>query len=378
MSSDFLIKSINTDDYEKELELIGFDSSYKHKAVEKLIFKNLKIYSLTVPQANILKQVALSVGADCATHKEVITGKKEISDAILSGSFSQLRKIAQKLRFQPFGLKILADKIEEQLNRKQIQTKIVGILNITDNSFSDGGEFNSFEKAVKHFDELVQDGADIIDIGAESTKPNTKGVSSEEQIKKIVPVLEYVKDKYNIPISIDTRSSLVAQECLRKGASIINDVSGLKYDPRIAKVVAEHNATLVIQHSLGNEVNMVENVEYENIMDDVFYDINRQITLAKHYGVESIIIDPGIGFDKNLEENFVIINRIEEFFSLGYPVMTGISRKSLLNLKDSSNEEKDIYTLALNTLAIEHNVDYIRVHNVKMHKKLFETYKKLF
>lgn len=378
MSSDFLIKSINTDDYEKELELIGFDSSYKHKAVEKLIFKNLKIYSLTVPQANILKQVALSVGADCATHKEVITGKKEISDAILSGSFSQLRKIAQKLRFQPFGLKILADKIEEQLNRKQIQTKIVGILNITDNSFSDGGEFNSFEKAVKHFDELVQDGADIIDIGAESTKPNTKGVSSEEQIKKIVPVLEYVKDKYNIPISIDSRSSLVAQECLRKGASIINDVSGLKYDPRIAKVVAEHNATLVIQHSLGNEVNMVENVEYENIMDDVFYDINRQITLAKHYGVESIIIDPGIGFDKNLEENFVIINRIEEFFSLGYPVMTGISRKSLLNLKDSSNEEKDIYTLALNTLAIEHNVDYIRVHNVKMHKKLFETYKKLF
>lgn len=378
MSSDFLIKSINTDDYEKELELIGFDSSYKHKAVEKLIFKNLKIYSLTVPQANILKQVALSVGADCATHKEVITGKQEISDAILSGSFSQLRKIAQKLRFQPFGLKILADKIEEQLNRKQIQTKIVGILNITDNSFSDGGEFNSFEKAVKHFDELVQDGADIIDIGAESTKPNTKGVSSEEQIKKIVPVLEYVKDKYNIPISIDTRSSLVAQECLRKGASIINDVSGLKYDPRIAKVVAEHNATLVIQHSLGNEVNMVENVEYENIMDDVFYDINRQITLAKHYGVESIIIDPGIGFDKNLEENFVIINRIEEFFSLGYPVMTGISRKSLLNLKDSSNEEKDIYTLALNTLAIEHNVDYIRVHNVKMHKKLFEIYKKLF
>lgn len=378
MSSDFLIKSINTDDYEKELELIGFDSSYKHKAVEKLIFKNLKIYSLTVPQANILKQVALSVGADCATHKEVITGKQEISDAILSGSFSQLRKIAQKLRFQPFGLKILADKIEEQLNRKQIQTKIVGILNITDNSFSDGGEFNSFEKAVKHFDELVQEGADIIDIGAESTKPNTKGVSSEEQIKKIVPVLEYVKDKYNIPISIDTRSSLVAQECLRKGASIINDVSGLKYDPRIAKVVAEHNATLVIQHSLGNEVNMVENVEYENIMDDVFYDINRQITLAKHYGVESIIIDPGIGFDKNLEENFVIINRIEEFFSLGYPVMTGISRKSLLNLKDSSNEEKDIYTLALNTLAIEHNVDYIRVHNVKMHKKLFETYKKIF
>ena len=249
-------------------------------------------------------------------------------------------------------------------------------MNITSNSFSDGGKYNSTEDACRRFSELVEEGADIIDIGAESTKPGVKGVSSEEQLEKILSVLEYVKKSgYEIPVSIDTRSSLVAEECLKKGASIINDVSGLKYDPRIADVVAKYDASLVIQHSLGNEVNMAGNNGYESVVDDVYYDLSRQVKLAKLKGVKSVIIDPGLGFDKNREDNFRIINRIEEFYSLGYPVMLGISRKSLLGLQGAENEEKDIYTLALNTLAVEHKVDYIRVHNVKLHKKFLDIYK---
>lgn len=371
----FLIKQIVNADYEKELEQIGYDSSYRSKAKEKLMFKNLKIYNLSLPQANILKQLALSLGADCATNRDVITGKAETSDVILSGSFSQLNKISQKLKLQPFSMSQLADAIKNQLEKKTERTKIVGILNITNNSFSDGGQYNTYGKACEKFTQLVDEGSDIIDIGAESTKPGAKPISSQEQLDKILPILKYAQEKgYNVPISIDTRSSIVAQECLNNGAKIINDVSGLKYDPRIAKVVAEKNATLVIQHSLGNEVNMAEYENYENVIDDVFYDLNRQINLAKYYGVNSIIIDPGIGFDKNLEDNFKIINRIEEFYSLGYPVMLGISRKSLLNMPNSSNEEKDIYTLALNTLAIEHKVDYLRVHNVKIHKNLLNLY----
>lgn len=373
----FLIKQITNSDWEKELELIGFDKSYRHKAVDKLLFKNLKIYDLSLPQANILKQIALSVGADCATNKDVITGNKEYSDAILSGSHAQLSKIAQKIKNQPFSLSVLGEEIEAQLIEKDVKTKIVGILNITENSFSDGGKYNSTESACAHFDELVEDGADVIDIGAESTKPGAPSVPCDEQLGKILPVLDYIKNSnHKVPISIDTRSSIVAEECLKTGASIINDVSGLKYDPRIAKVVSRYNGTLVIQHSLGNEKNMSENNEYESVVDDVFYDLSRQIKRAKMDGVENIIVDPGIGFDKNLEDNFRIINRIEDFYSLGYPVMIGISRKSLLNMKEASNEEKDLYTLALNTLAIEHNVDYIRVHNVKIHKKLMDLYKK--
>ena len=156
--------------------------------ISQFLFKNIKIYDLTVAQANILKQTALSVGADCATHREVITGKIENSDAILSGSFAQLNKIAIKLKYQPFGLADLADKIVEQLNEKHTKTKIVGILNITPNSFSDGFMYSTTEKACEHFKQLISDGADIIDIGAESTKPGAPAISAEKQLEKIIQV----------------------------------------------------------------------------------------------------------------------------------------------------------------------------------------------
>lgn len=377
MDKNFLIKQIKNADWEKELELIGYDKSNYHNATDKFLYKNLKIYDLTPAQANILKQTALSVGADCATHREVITGKVESSDAILSGSFSQLNKISEKLKHQPFGLSKLADIINNQLIEKHSKPKIIGILNITSNSFSDGGKYNTTETACEHFIQLLSDGADIIDIGAESTKPGAPAIPADMQLEKIIPVLKFIKEnKYNIPISIDTRLSEVADECLKNGASIINDVSGLKLDNNMADTIAKHQATVILQHSLGNERNMVQNVNYKSVVDDVFLDLNRQIELAKSKNIENIIIDVGIGFDKGLEDNFRLLNRIEEFYSLGYPVMTGISRKSFLNLKEASNEEKDTYTLALNTLAIEHSVDFIRVHNVKLHKKLLEVYRK--
>lgn len=377
MDNKFVIKTVSNADWEKELELIGYDKSYRHKAVDKFLFKNIKIYGLSPAQANIIKQIALSVGADCATHREVITGKIEKSDAILSGSFSQLNKIAKKLRYQPFSLKNLSDKIVKQLSEKPSKTKIMGILNITSNSFSDGGLYNTTETACRHFKTLISEGADIIDIGAESTKPGAPAIPADMQLEKILPVLDFIKsNKYNIPISIDTRSSKVAEECLKNGATIINDVSGLKYDEKMAEIVAKHEATLIIQHSMGNERNMEEEYSYKSVTDSVYCDLFKQVEIAKSKGIDNIIIDVGIGFDKNLEDNFRLINRIEEFFTLGYPVMLGISRKSLLNLKDNSNEEKDIFTLALNTLAIEHGVDIIRVHNVGLHKKLIDIYKK--
>ena len=372
--SDFIIKSINNANWEHELEIVGFDKSYSHKFSDKFMHKNLKIYNLKIAQANILKQIALTVGADCAVHRETITGNTEFSDVILCGSFSQLNKIAHKLKGQPFSLSNLGENILNQLFEKHNKTKLVGILNITPNSLSDGGKYDSIEKACEHFEQLVTDGADIIDIGAESTKPNAEPVSAEIQLKKILPVLEYVKRKqFNVPISIDTRCSIVAEECLNNSATIINDVSGLKYDENMANVVAQNNAILILQHS-KNVINMSSEIVYENIMDDIFLDLNKQIQFAKQVGITNLIIDPGIGFDKNRADNFRIINRIEELYSFGYPVMTGISRKSMLNMADKSNEEKDIFTLALNTLAIEHHVDYIRVHNVKLHKELIDTY----
>lgn len=376
---DFILREIKDTDIEKEINAIGFDKSYSHKAKEKFEYKNIKIYSLTSAMANILKQTALSVGCDCATHREVITGKIENSNCILGGSVSQIKKIAEKLKFQPFGLKELGKKLENScpplaggpksmISRRG--TKLVGILNLTTNSFSDGGMYNDFEKAKEHLLELISDGADIIDIGAESTKPYSSPVSPKEQLEKLLPIIDFAKNKTTI--SIDTRSAIVAEECINAGANIINDVSGFDYDEKMVDVIAKHNIPIIIQHSQGTPETMQISPHYNNLIEDIFLNLKKKIDFAHSKNIKNIIIDPGIGFGKTKEDNFEIIKRIEEFQSLNCPIMLGISRKSLLDMPNADNLAKDIYTTAINALAIERNVDYIRVHNIKMHRKLID------
>ena len=374
---DFVLKEIVTDDLEKELSDVGFDKSYIQKACDKFVYKNIKIFDLTPAQANILKQTALSVGADCATHRETITGKVEKTDCILGGSISQLEKIAKKLSCQPFGLKKLGEMLCRRPQSGSEGCKIAGILNLTTNSFSDGGEFYEFDKAIEHLNEMINDGADVIDIGAESTKPYSEPVSAAEQLAKLVPLLEYIKENdIKIPVSIDTRSSAVARKCLELGADIINDVSGFDYDEKMPEVIAEFNAKVIIQHSKGTPQNMQDKPVYENLTDEIYLGLKNKIDIALSKGIkrENIIIDPGIGFGKTREDNFEIIRRIEELYGLGCPVMLGVSRKSLLNMPDEDNFTKDIFTLALNAVAINKKVDYIRVHNVKLHRKFLDIF----
>ncbi len=379
---DFILRELKNTNIETELNSIGFDKSYVHHAVDKYDYKNIKIYSLTPAQANILKQTAISAGADCATHREVITGKIEKSSCILGASISQIKKIAEKLQFQPFGLKqlgkelmIFVDKNNRSIKPASNYTfcKLVGILNITDNSFSDGGLYNDFEKAKQHLLQMIDDGADIIDIGAESTKPYSKPVSTNEQLNRLLPIIGFAKGK--IPISIDTRSAKVAEECIKAGANIINDVSGFDYDEKMADTAAKYNVPVIIQHSKGMPENMQDSPQYYDLIEEIFLSLREKINIARSKGIKNIIVDAGIGFGKSRENNFEIISRIEEFHSLGCSVMLGISRKSLLGIPDENNETKDIYTTALNALAIEHGVDFIRVHNVKMHRKLIDLMK---
>ena len=377
---DFLIKQISNTNIQEELIDIGYDKNYANKAQNKFCYKNFKIYDLTCTQANILKQLALSVGADCGTHKDVITGKIELSDCILGGSNSQLYQIAQKLQLQPFGLKELGKKIEEKIQiQTKNRTKIIGILNITTNSFSDGGKYYEFEDSIKHLHKLIDDGADIIDIGAESTKPGAEEVNAEEQLKKIIPILEYInKNNIQIQISIDTRSAKVAQESIKHGTTIINDVSGFDYDKDMIKVISNNpNIKIIIQHSLGTPQNMQDNPHYDNLMDEIYKTLANKVNYALENGIkkENIIIDPGIGFGKNRENNFEIIKRWKELETISCPILIGLSRKSMLNMENSSNEEKDMYSLALNSILIDQNIDYIRVHNVKIHKQLLNMIK---
>lgn len=371
---DFLLKELVTQDIEQELINIGFDKTYTHFGKNKFEYKNFKIFNLTPAQANILKQTAISVGADCGTHRDVITGKIQNSSCILGGSYSQIIKISKKLQAQPFGLKILGQMLEQQiLNTKNAErTKIMGVLNVTKNSFSDGGKFYDFDSSVRHLHELIEDGADVIDIGAESTKPYSSPVTPEEQLEKLAPILEYIQNQnIKVPISIDTRSSVVAEKCIELGADIINDVSGLDFDEKMVDVLSKYpDVKVVIQHSQGNPENMQNSPHYDNLTDEIFINLKNKVDFAISKGIkkENIIVDPGIGFGKTKEHNFEILRRWKELRSIGCPVLIGLSRKSLLGIPDASNEDKDIYSLSLDSILMAEKVDYIRVHNVKIHK----------
>ena len=374
---DFIIKEIITENIESELRKIGFDSCYVHKAADKYKYKTIKIYDLNPAQANILKQTALSIGADCGVHREVITGRIEISDAILGGSLSQLEKISSRLKEQPFSLKSLGEKIENLVQAEQTRkTKLAGILNLTPDSFSDGGKYygGKYDKpdaAFNHFIEMIEDGADLIDIGAESTRPGAEDVEPKIQIERLKPLLDKLKkENITFPISIDTRSSEVARFALDYGIEIINDVSGLEYDPKLVDVAAEYGAGIIIQHSKGNPAVMQQNPVYNDVIEEIYFKLLEKVDFAHSKGIKNIIIDPGIGFGKTKKDNFEILDRIEEFYSLNCPVMVGVSRKSLLGVNGENNELKDSLSAAISYPLIKSGVDYLRVHNVKLHKQL--------
>lgn len=365
--SNFLLRQVEYNNIQEELASIEFDSSYRNKIAEKFRHKNIKIYNLSLAQANILKQTALIFGADCAINRNVITGNIEKSDVILCGSYSQLLKVAEKLKLQPFKLAILAKEIEDFLKPSLRKTKIVGILNVTPDSFSDGGLYNEPQAAIKKLVELFEDGADMVDIGAESTRPNSVAVNSEEQIKRLKPVLEFIQKEFNgkLPISVDTRSSDVADFALNLGVNIINDVSGAEYDSKILNVVSKYNAGIILQHSKGTP-----NSEpvYTNLIDEIFSGLKNKVDYAKEAGINNIIIDPGIGFGKSRLDNLKILDSIDDFYGLNCPVMIGISRKRILGVPTSEISLKDALTLAYSYPLIEKKVDFLRVHNVKMHK----------
>ncbi len=367
----FKFRELKNCNNEKELESIGFDSSYRLRATEKMDNRLIKIYSLTPAQANILKQTALSIGADCMTHREVITGKEELSNVIITCSTSELKKISNKLKRQPFKLKNLGEELIKYTENKKnnTATKLVGILNITPDSFSDGGMYDEPQNAIKQLLQLIDDGADIIDIGAESTKPFSKEVPANVQIERLLPVLDFInKEQITTPISIDTRSAEVAQVALSRGCSIINDVSGLTHDSQMAEIIAKYDATVIIQHTNTTPDTMQINPTYSDLMEEIYLYLEDKIRFAKTKGINSIIIDPGIGFGKTKEHNLTIIDRFEELNTLGYPIMLGTSRKSFLGIPTDDNNLKDTMTLAINSRLIEKGIDYLRIHNVKLHK----------
>ena len=246
------------------------------------------------------------------------------------------------------------------------RTYIMGILNVTPDSFSDGGKFNEIEAAVRQAKKLVEDGADIIDIGGESTRPGAEYVTEEEEIKRVVPIIKAIKKELDVTISIDTYKSKTAEEAIKAGADIINDIWGAKYDKNIAKVAAKYNVPIILMHNR-------EDKTYENLMEDVINDLQESIDIALEAGVkkENIILDPGIGFAKTYEENLMVMNKCEVIKAMGYPVLLGTSRKSMIGLTlNLPVNERVEGTLATTVMGIMKGMEFIRVHDVLENKRV--------
>lgn len=243
---------------------------------------------------------------------------------------------------------------------------VMGILNVTPDSFSDGGRFYSVEAATEHAIQMLNDGADIIDIGGESSRPGAKEVSVEEEISRTIPVIKRILNKIpNATISIDTTKPEVAEEALQNGAKIINDISGLS-NLKMLDVIQSYDATVVVMHMLGTPQTMQKNPKYEDVVSDIYNFLSEKIKLAKSYKINSIIVDPGIGFGKTVSDNYELLKNLTKFQTLDVPLLIGVSRKSLIGkVLDLDVDNRDIATIILETDAVKKGAKIIRTHNVK-------------
>jgi dihydropteroate synthase len=250
----------------------------------------------------------------------------------------------------------------------------MGILNVTPDSFSDGGRFYTREQAVRRGLEMVEEGADFIDVGGESTRPGSEPVPVEEELRRTIPVIERLANSTGIPISIDTTKSAVASQALDAGAVIVNDISGLRFDPALADVVARNRASLVLMHMGGTPKTMQEHPEYDDVMAAILEFLGDQVRLASQKGIGQIIVDPGIGFGKSVSHNTEIIRRLGELQAIGRPVLIGPSRKSFLGkILDLPVGERLEGTAAAVAASIMNGANIIRVHDLKQMKRVAKT-----
>lgn len=240
-------------------------------------------------------------------------------------------------------------------------TYIMGILNVTPDSFSDGGKWSNLSDALSHAEQMIKDGADIIDIGGESTRPGYTMISDKEEISRVVPIINAVKKEFDVPISIDTYKNNVADAALAAGADLLNDIWGLKYDSNIADTAKRYDVPVCLMHNRKQAV-------YTNFLSDVVNDLKESIAIAHRAGIsdDKLILDPGVGFAKNLTENLQITNHLELLKDMGYPVLLGVSRKSMIGLTlELPREERVEGTLAASVLACAKGAMFVRVHDVK-------------
>lgn len=369
------------DAFETDLVKVGSDPAgvkiMVHKGEQLLIY----VEKLSLRAANLLKQELLSRGGDFAVHRDVAGLRIDETNGIIIATRRQLQEVMMKCRVQPFGLKTLAKEMSEllkQLDRRNKavemslphgmvplqfgkRTLIMGILNVTPDSFSDGGNYTDIEVAVRHAKAMVASGADIIDVGGESTRPGHDPVPLEEELRRVIPVVQALAQEIDVPISIDTYKAEVARQAIASGAHIINDVWGAKAEPKIAEVAAKMKAPIILMHNR-------KDLNYCDLIADMMRDLRESVKIALDAGCtkEQIIIDPGIGFAKDYADNLQVMEQLECFTSLGFPILLGTSRKSVIGKTlDLPVDERVEGTIATCVIGIQKGADIVRVHDVE-------------
>lgn len=353
----------------------------------------LKLERVKRPMAHIIKEAFLAQGGDAVVSRDLITAKADYSHVVLCGTRKQYEGVYLNLREQGFGGGKLAAEIEETIRRfnsppdvpapdtliderlRHIfdgigkRTLVMGILNVTPDSFSDGGRYLDPAEAVARGTRMSEDGADMIDIGGESTRPGAEPVSVEEEIRRVVSVIDALAAAVRIPISIDTTKAEVARAALDHGALIVNDISGAAFDTDMPGLIAERRCPAVLMHIKGTPRDMQQQLTYDDLMGEVTGYLRERIMALVEAGVDErlLFVDPGIGFGKSVEHNLEIMRRLREFKSLGRPILVGTSRKSTIGkiLGDLPPEERLEGTAATVAIAVANGADIVRVHDVK-------------
>lgn len=373
-------KLSNTIDLHRELKILGVDGGGVSILADKGEMHLIRIRDLHVGAANILKQDALSIGADLAVPKGTVTASAPRVDALLIATERQLQQLVKKEKAQPFGLKELSAELESFCHLKRDdKISIMGIVNANDDSFYHASRFQGTQ-AIERIETMIAEGADIIDLGGVSSRPGSVAVSAEEELRRVRPIIDalYAQKMYEkTTFSLDSYEPLVVRYALERGFTIINDITGLAND-EVARLCGSYAATAVIMHMQGTPANMQKNPVYSSVVHDVELFFRERIEKAEAYGVKEIILDCGIGFGKQLEENCALIAHQSHFLRLGKKLLVGASRKSMIDaISPAPSNERLAGTLAIHLKAIEEGASIVRVHDVSEHRQAITVWKAL-
>lgn len=367
---------ISISDTKKFYENLGCDKGGIEILSKKSKLHTLYIKDLHVGAANILKQDALSIGADLAVPSGVIVARDKYVDAVLIGTTKHFEVLSRKELAQPFGLKELAKSLKDYVKEQNYKTKIMGVLNANEDSFFKNSRFDNSSASIK-IEKMIEDGANIIDIGAVSSRPGSLAVSENVELERVKDIVQTIyKNKYyeKVDFSIDSYAPKVIDYVLNHGFKIVNDITGLEND-EVCKIASKYNAQVVIMHMQNNQTNMQDNPTYENVILDIDTYLKNQIEKAKSFGIDDIVLDVGIGFGKTLEHNLLLLKNLEHFKHFGYELLIGASRKSMINMITPTEVVDRLPgTLAIHLESIRYGASIIRCHDVKEHYQAIKVF----